>query len=115
VKQINDVAFRLELLSSMKILPIFHVSLLELYKESSIPGRFQIPPLLVEIEGQEEFEVSEILDSRIIQRKLEYFVQWQRYDINERTWEPIANLHNTPEMIQKFHRQYPEKPRSKDV
>jgi hypothetical protein len=51
VKQINDVAFRLELLPSLKIHPIFHVSLLKLYKKSSIPGRFQAPPSPVEIEG----------------------------------------------------------------
>jgi hypothetical protein len=66
VKLINDVAFRLELPPSMKIHPVFHVSLLEPYKESSISGRFQVPPPPVEIEEQEEFEVSEILDSRII-------------------------------------------------
>jgi hypothetical protein len=74
VKQINDVAFHLELPPSMKIYPIFHISLFELYKKSSIPSRFQVPPLPVEIEGQKEFKVLEILDSRIIQRKLEYLV-----------------------------------------
>jgi hypothetical protein len=66
IKQINDVAFHLELLPSMKIHPIFHVSLLEPYKESSIPCKSQVPPPPIEIEGQEEFEVLEILDSRII-------------------------------------------------
>jgi hypothetical protein len=84
VKQINDVAFRLELPPSMKIHPVFYVSLLEPYKESSIPGKSQVLPPSIEIEGQEEFEVSKILDSRIIRRKLEYLVQWQGYDVNER-------------------------------
>jgi hypothetical protein len=115
IKQINDVTFRLELPSLMKIHPIFHVSLLEVYKESFILGRFQIPPPLIEIDEQEEFEVSEILNFRIIRRKLEYLVQWQGYDISERTWELVANLHNTPEMIQEFHCRYLEKPSSKDT
>jgi hypothetical protein len=44
--------------------------------------QISIPPLPVEIEGQEEFEVLEILDSRIIRRKLEYLVQWQGYDVS---------------------------------
>jgi hypothetical protein len=70
--------------------------------------QISIPPLPVEIEGQEEFEVLEILDSRIIRRKLEYLVQWQGYDVSERTWEPVANLRNALEMIQEFHRRYPE-------
>jgi hypothetical protein len=114
VKKINDVAFRLELPPSMKLHPVFHVSLFEPYKELSIPGRFQVPPLPIEIKRQEEFEVSEILDSRIIQRKLEYLVQWYGYDVSERTWEPVADLRNAPEMIKEFHRRYPEKPSSKD-
>ena len=57
VKQINDIAFRLELPPSMKIHPVFHISLLEPYKESSIPDKSQVLPLLIEIEEQEEFEV----------------------------------------------------------
>jgi hypothetical protein len=40
-------------------------------------GKFQVPPLPVEIKGQKEFEVLEILDSRTIRKKLEYLVQWQ--------------------------------------
>jgi hypothetical protein len=50
IKQINDVTFRLKLPPSIKIHPIFHVSLLEPYKESSIPCRCQVPPPPIEIE-----------------------------------------------------------------
>ena len=45
----------------MKIHPVFHVSLLKPYKDSTIPGRLQAPPP-IEVDGAEEFEVSEILD-----------------------------------------------------
>ncbi len=114
-KQINEVAYRLNLPSSMKIHPVFHVSLLEPYKESTIPGRLQQPPPPIEIDGEEEFEVSEILDSRINRRKLEYLVHWQGYEVSERTWEPATNLDNAPEMIEEFHRQYPTKPNANDV
>jgi hypothetical protein len=75
VKQINNITFRLELPPSMKIHPVFHISLLEPYQESSISGRFQVPLPPIEIERQEEFEVSEILDSRIIRRKLTIIIQ----------------------------------------
>jgi hypothetical protein len=97
VKQIKDVAFCLKLPPSMKIHLVFHVSLLEPYKESSISAKFQVPPPPIEIEGQEEFEVLEILDSRIIWKKLEYLDKqkgliksWQRYNVNEKTWELVA-------------------------
>lgn len=114
-KQVNEVAYRLNLPTSMKIHPVFHVSLLEPYKESTIPGRLQAPPPPTEIDGEEEFEVSEILDSRINRRKLEYLVHWQGYEVSERTWEPAANLDNAPEMIKEFHRRYPTKSSAKDV
>ncbi len=37
-KQVNEITYRLNLPSSMKIHPMFHVSLLEPYRESTIPG-----------------------------------------------------------------------------
>ena len=74
IKQVNELAYRLELSSSMKIHPIFHVSFLEPYKDSDIPRRLQAPPPPIELDGAEEFEVSEILNSCINHRKLEYLV-----------------------------------------
>jgi hypothetical protein len=80
----------------MKIHPVFHVSLLEPYKESTTPGRLPPPPPLIEINGEEEFEVSKIIDSSINRKRLEYLVHWQGYEISERTWEPAANHANAP-------------------
>ena len=84
-KQINTVAYRLELAASMKIHLVFHTSLLEIYHESIILGRFQSTSHSVEIDGCEEYEVESILDSRIRQRILKYFVHWRGYPISERT------------------------------
>ena len=112
IKQVNEVAYRLQLPPSMKIHPVFHVSLLEPYKDSTIPGRLQVPPPPIEVDGAEEFEVSEILDSRINRGKLEYLVHRQGYEVHERTWESAANLENALEMIAKFHREYPSKPKN---
>ena len=112
IKQVNEVAYRLELPPSMKIHPIFHVSLLKPYKDSTIPRRLQAPPPPIEVDGAEEFEVSEILDSSINRGKLEYLVHWQGYKVHERTWEPAANLENVPEMIVEFHQEYPSKPKN---
>ena len=39
IKRVNEVAYQLELPPSMKIHPVFHVSLLEPYKDSTIPER----------------------------------------------------------------------------
>ena len=62
--QINLIAYRLELPATMKIHPIFHVSLLEPYRESYFLGRVQSLPPSIEIENHEKYEVDKILDSR---------------------------------------------------
>jgi hypothetical protein len=56
-KLVGLVACQLELPPQFKIHNVFHVSLLEPYHENPIPERHQEPPVPVEIEGQEEFEV----------------------------------------------------------
>ena len=83
IKQINKVAYRLDLPPSIKIHPIFHVSLLELYKESSIFRWLQVPLPPIEMNGEEEFKICEVLDSRIKNGKIGYVVHWQSYKVHE--------------------------------
>jgi hypothetical protein len=75
-KLVGLVACRLELPTQLKIHDVFHVSLLEPYHETHIPDYHREPPALVEIEGQEEFEVQEVLDSKRTCGKLMYLVFW---------------------------------------
>jgi transposase InsO family protein len=110
VRQINPVAFKLELPPSFDIHDVFHVSLLEPYHANTIDNRTQPPPPPVEIEGESEFEVQEILDSRFYRRKLQYFVDWVGYGVAERSWQPVENLENAQEAIQEFHQKFPNKP-----
>ncbi len=71
-KLVGLVACQLELPPQFKIHNVFHVSLLEPYHENPIPECHREPPVPVEIEGQEEFEVQEVLDSKKIRGKLLY-------------------------------------------
>jgi hypothetical protein len=81
----SQLAYKLELPTSMRIHPVFHVSLLEPYRANTIPGRVQPPPPPIEVEEGEEFEVEEILDSRIRNGKLHYLVDWVGYGPSDRT------------------------------
>jgi hypothetical protein len=103
VKQINVMAFQLKVLGSMKIYCVFHVSLLEPYHASTIPKRIHdsLPP--IEVDGEHEYEVEDILDSKIFNSQLQYFVHWHGYDVSKCSWEPIKNLLNAMEKVHEFH------------
>ena len=73
-KQINLVAYCLELPTTMKVHPIFYISLVESYQESIFPERIQCLPPNIEIENHEEYEVEMVLDSRHRHEKSEYLV-----------------------------------------
>ena len=48
--------------------PVFHVSQLESIEPYTIPNQTQEPPPPVEVEGEEHYEVGDILDSKIDKR-----------------------------------------------
>ena len=75
-------------------------------------GRIERIPLPNQVDGLPEFEVREILDSRIRRRTIQYLVDWVGYDIYERSWQPIANLSNAQSAISDFHLQCPDRPTS---
>ena len=59
-----------------------------------IEGCHLHPPSLPEmIDGEEEWVVEEILDSRMMNRKLCYLVKWQGYGVEHNSWEPWDNFH----------------------
>ena len=109
-ERIGLQAYRLDLPSSMKIHPVFHISLLEPYKPSTIPGRTREPPPPIVIDNEEEWEVEEILDSELRRRKLWYKVRWAGYSVARDSWQPASDLTNCPDLVKQFHIRYPSKP-----
>jgi hypothetical protein len=88
----------------MKIYPVFYVSLFELLAEDPLLNQVISPPPLIEVEGEEEFWVREILDSRIRGKKRQFLVSWVGY--NTPTWEPLENISET-EAYSKYLARYP--------
>ena len=82
---------------------------------NEIPNCVQSPPPLVNIEGELEYEISEIVDSKINKCqscKLLYLVYWLGYkNTNEElSWLPATELKHADELVSDFHSTYPQKP-----
>ena len=79
------------------------------------PDQTPAPKPLIIIDDELEYEISEILDSKIDKRrrcKLLYLVQWAGYEgtDKETSWLPVSKLGHASEYISDFHHAYPDKP-----
>jgi glycosylphosphatidylinositol phospholipase D len=93
----------------MKNHRVFPVSLLSPATSDPLPGQIEPPPLPVIVQGEEEWKVQEILDSRKRQNQIQYLVKWKGFDAP--TWEPEDYLQDV-QAVDLFHSLYPEKPYS---
>jgi len=111
LEKIGSRAYKLDLPPSIKIHPVFHISLLEPTASSEpIPGHRQPSPPPIIIDEQQEWEIDKILDSRSHRGKIQYRVKWTGFHDPDRTWYPASNFENSPEAIRQFHTEYPQKP-----
>jgi len=111
LEKVGSRAYKLDLPATVKIHPVFHISLLEPTASTEpIPGHQQPPPPPVIIQEQQECEVEKILDSRRHRKQIQYQVKWAGFHDPDRTWYPAHNFENSPDLIHQFHEEYPEKP-----
>ena len=69
LKCIGIQAYQLDLSEALRnIHNVFHVFLLESYQR--VEGRAPPPPPLIEVDGEEQAEIEEILDNRMHYKKL---------------------------------------------
>ena len=116
IAQPGPASYTLKLPHDMRLIhPVFHISQLELSKPNSIPGRIQPPPPPVEIEGELEYEIAEILSSKIDRRRkppLMYLVRWSGYNgtAEESSWLKADELEHASDLVTEFHARYPNLP-----
>ena len=95
--------------------PIFHVSMLEPAVPNEIPNRVQSPPPPVKVQGELEYEITKILNSKTncwCACKLLYLVRWLGYEGTDEEFSclPATELDHAQDLISNFHSTYPDKP-----
>ena len=107
---ISSTAYRLRLPHTLRIHPVFHISLLKQYNPTpeDFASRSTVPPPPVQVQDSQEpeYEVEAILDKRRHRRQVQYLVLWKGYPLHDATWEPLANLQYAQDLINKYEHCY---------
>ncbi|KAL1979106.1 hypothetical protein VTN96DRAFT_6844 [Rasamsonia emersonii] len=103
-------SFKLDLPDSIRVHPVFSPEKLR-RAASTEPLRGQIPDEQppIKVNGQDEWEVEQILAVRLRYGKLQYRVKWVGHD-DDPKWYPAGLFKNAPTRIRDFHLEYPEAP-----
>ena len=83
-KIVSENVVELELLAVLKIYLVVNVRRIVKYKEQ-VEGQKKIPLPPVEVAGEKEYEVEEILDRQERRGKMKYLVKWKGYTAEENT------------------------------
>jgi len=77
-KIVSENAVELELPAVLRIHPVVNVRRIVKYREQ-VEGQKKIPPPPVEVAGEKEYKVEEILDRKERRGKTKYLVKWKGY------------------------------------
>jgi len=95
----------------MAIHNTFQISLLEPYQDNRFPSKIKEPHPPIQIEGEDEYELDGIIDSRLYYNKLQYRAQWKGYSPeHDKVSYTTESFNNAEHTVQRFHRRYPGKP-----
>ena len=103
VEVLSPVNYHLQLPTQWSVHPVFHMDLLTPYHKTTMHGiNYQHPPPDL-VEGEEEYEVERIVDSRHHGRRrtLQYLIKWKGYPDSDNEWVNHRDMH-APEAIREY-------------
>jgi len=90
---------------------VFNIVKLSATPEDPILGRkLQTPPLPIVVDGEEEWKVEEILNSRWHRRRFQFLVKWKGFSREHNSWEVTSDV-KTPDLVVEYYWKHPAAPR----
>ena len=120
VQAISKVNYKLDLPKAMRVHPVFHVSKLKKYKESSEKfGDRNTGPFSNEVivNPEEEWVVEKIVDQGVNDDdKVVVLCKWKGYDDSDNTWEDVAFIRKEyPEVLEEWEKEMDAKFTKKEI
>ncbi|KAJ1597948.1 hypothetical protein NDA14_000045 [Ustilago hordei] len=100
-ERVGRRAYQITLPVNLRVHDVFHVSMLEPARTSSLPQRAEQPTIPSLPDEDLDFEVEALIDRRSHNGTTEYKVLWRGYSEEAASWEPVENL-NCPDLIQEY-------------
>jgi transposase InsO family protein len=95
-------SYRLELPASMKVHNVFPAARLRKDPNDPLPGQQMEAPPPINITGDDEWEIEDILACRKQRGNLSYRVSWLNHDV-DLTWYSASDVKYAPAKIKEFH------------
>ena len=103
LQKIGTMSYKLELLASSRVHPIFHVSCLKKVIGENLPVQTTFPEL--DEEGKIILELEAVTETRTRQLRnrsiLEYLIKWKNLPTEDSTWEDENFIQNHPELLKR--------------
>jgi hypothetical protein len=105
---------KIQLPKTWHIHPVFHISLISPYCETTAHGpNFTKPPPDI-VQGEDDhYEVETVLQSRLTPNKkgVQYLIKWKGYPDSENSWISSSGMKHATTLVQQFHSRNPQAPR----
>ena len=108
LKEANG-SYQLDLPSSWKITNMFTPDRLRLASEDPLEGQRNVPSEPINVTGDDEYEVEEVLTVKLSKKELFYRVKWLSRD-DDLEYYPASDFKYAPHKLRNFHLKYPQLP-----
>lgn len=109
-ERVGNVSYKLTLLDTMQVHPVFHVELLKEYRGDG----FTLPPPISCEDGILKWNIERIVKVRGTGNRRQYLIHWEGYEREHDTWEPRWKLlEDVPDMLQEFEDSLKDNPQTR--